>query len=169
MSANQDRVHGIKQLLRVIFGVVPIAAGADKFFNFLTDWTQYINPMLERFLPVSPSVFMHAVGVIEIVAGIIVLSPFHGGWRLHRFGMARIDRAEPDCFRQVSRCRSARSGDEYGIVLTCGPEPGRIGTNRDCVPRTASAAECISSSTLRAPSDCYNVLLVWQRNSQGDL
>ncbi len=34
MSANQDRVHGIQQLLRVIFGVVPIAAGADKFFNF---------------------------------------------------------------------------------------------------------------------------------------
>ncbi len=32
--------------------------------------------MLERFLPVSPSVFMHAVGVIEIVAGIIVLSRF---------------------------------------------------------------------------------------------
>lgn len=56
MSANQDRVHGIQQLLRVIFGVVPIAAGADKFFNFLTDWTQY--------------------RVIEIVAGIIVLSRF---------------------------------------------------------------------------------------------
>ncbi len=76
MSASQDRVHGIQQFLRVIFGVVPIAAGADKFFNFLTDWTQYINPTFERFLPVSPSVFMHAVGVIEIVAGIIVLSRF---------------------------------------------------------------------------------------------
>src|SRR4051812_14653990 len=76
MLTNQDRIHSTQLLLRVIFGVVPIAAGADKFFNFLTDWTQYINPALERFLPVSPAVFMHVVGVIEIVAGIIVLSRY---------------------------------------------------------------------------------------------
>ena len=75
MSSNQDRIHSTQQLLRVIFGVVPIAAGADKFFNLLTNWTQYINPTFERLLPVSPATFMHGVGVIEIVAGIIVLSP----------------------------------------------------------------------------------------------
>ena len=76
MLTNQDRLHSTQLLLRVVFGVVPIAAGADKFFNFLTNWTQYLNPTMERFLPVSPAAFMHVVGVIEIVAGIIVLSSF---------------------------------------------------------------------------------------------
>ena len=31
---------------------------------------------MERVLPLSPSTFMHVVGVIEIIAGIVVLSRF---------------------------------------------------------------------------------------------
>jgi uncharacterized membrane protein YphA (DoxX/SURF4 family) len=61
--------------LRLAYGVVPIVAGLDKFTNILTDWTQYLGP-LARLLPVSPGVFMRGVGVIEIVAGILVLSRF---------------------------------------------------------------------------------------------
>ena len=76
MSSTQDRIHRTQQLLRVVFGIVPIAAGADKFFNFLTNWTQYINPTLERLIPVSPATFMHSVGIVEITAGIIVLSRY---------------------------------------------------------------------------------------------
>lgn len=60
-------------LLKYTFVIVPIVAGADKFTNLLTDWTQYINPSIESLLPFSASVFMMIVGVIEIVAGIIVL------------------------------------------------------------------------------------------------
>lgn len=60
-------------LLKYTFGVVPIVAGADKFTNLLTDWTQYINPTIENLLPFSASVFMMIVGIIEIAAGIIVL------------------------------------------------------------------------------------------------
>ena len=51
-------------------------AGLDKFFNLLTNWEQYLNPTLARFLPVSPSAFMHLVGIVEIAAGIVVLSRF---------------------------------------------------------------------------------------------
>lgn len=76
MATNQVRVNFVQQLLRVIFGAVPVVAGLDKFFNVLTDWTQYVNPTLERLLPFSTSSFMHVVGVIEIGAGLIVLSPF---------------------------------------------------------------------------------------------
>jgi len=63
----------IKQLqgtLKLTFGLVPIVAGLDKFTNLLTQWTDYLNKSL---VPFDPSVFMKIVGVIEIVAGIIVL------------------------------------------------------------------------------------------------
>ena len=61
-------------LLKYTFGIVPIVAGADKFTNLLTHWEQYINPSIAGLLPFSPPVFMMIVGVIEIVAGIIVLN-----------------------------------------------------------------------------------------------
>lgn len=60
-------------LLKYTFGIVPIVAGADKFTNLLTNWEQYVNPSIASMLPFSGSVFMMIVGVIEIVAGIIVL------------------------------------------------------------------------------------------------
>src|SRR5262245_1396622 len=76
MLTNQERTHNVQQLLRVIYGVVPIVAGIDKFFNLLTDWAKYINPTVQSVLPFSATTFMHAVGVIEVVAGLIVLSRF---------------------------------------------------------------------------------------------
>jgi hypothetical protein len=60
-------------LLKLTFGLVPIVAGLDKFTNLLTNWEQYINPTLGGMLPFSGHTFMMIVGVIEIVAGIIVL------------------------------------------------------------------------------------------------
>ncbi|MBX2930543.1 MAG: hypothetical protein KF781_01200 [Chitinophagaceae bacterium] len=60
-------------LLKYTFGIVPIVAGADKFTNLLTHWEQYINPSIANLLPFSASVFMMVVGIIEIIAGIIVL------------------------------------------------------------------------------------------------
>ncbi|MFN2547839.1 MAG: DoxX family membrane protein [Myxococcales bacterium] len=59
--------------LRIVFGVVPIVAGLDKFTNLLTDWTHYLAPAFARMIPFSPHTFMLIVGVIEIVAGIGVL------------------------------------------------------------------------------------------------
>ncbi len=60
--------------LRIGLGVAPIVAGLDKYFNILTDWSMYLSPLATRVVPVSPATFMHIVGAIEIVAGIIVLS-----------------------------------------------------------------------------------------------
>lgn len=66
--------------MKTVFVILPIAAGADKFFYILTDWTQYINPMLLDILPFSGETFMMIVGVIEIIAGLIVLArPYIGG------------------------------------------------------------------------------------------
>jgi hypothetical protein len=60
-------------LLKYTFVIVPIVAGADKFTNLLTHWEQYINPSIGGLLPFSAPVFMMMIGVIEIMAGIIVL------------------------------------------------------------------------------------------------
>jgi uncharacterized membrane protein YphA (DoxX/SURF4 family) len=60
--------------LKLCYGLVPIVAGADKFMNLLTDWSAYLPEGVAKLLPISPQAFMMAVGVIEIVAGLIVLS-----------------------------------------------------------------------------------------------
>ncbi len=69
----QQSIKPTFNLLKLTFGIVPIVAGLDKFTNFLTNWEQYINPALGGMLPFSSSTFMMIVGVIEIIAGVIVL------------------------------------------------------------------------------------------------
>ncbi|MDH7460735.1 hypothetical protein QEG73_05575 [Chitinophagaceae bacterium 26-R-25] len=67
-------------LLKLTFGLVPIVAGLDKFTNLLTNWEQYLSPKMAGMLPLQPHAFMMVVGVIEIVAGVIVLlKPAIGG------------------------------------------------------------------------------------------
>jgi len=65
----------IKQLqntLKLTFGIVPIVAGLDKFTNLLTNWVDYLGNN-KNMIPFDPMTFMKIVGVIEIIAGIIVL------------------------------------------------------------------------------------------------
>lgn len=62
--------------LRIALGAVPIIAGLDKFLNLLTNWEMYLNPLIPKILHVSPQTFMHASGVIEIVVGILMFTPF---------------------------------------------------------------------------------------------
>ncbi len=69
----KDRFQRVYKLLKLTFGVIPIAAGADKFLNVLVDWSKYLNPDLAAILPFSAATFMMIVGVIEIAAGIVVL------------------------------------------------------------------------------------------------
>jgi hypothetical protein len=72
LNLNQS-IKSTFNLLKLTFGIVPIVAGLDKFTNLLTNWEQYVHPGLGGMLPFSASVFMMIVGVIEIVAGLIVL------------------------------------------------------------------------------------------------
>lgn len=60
--------------LRAIFGIVPVVAGLDKFFNLLTNWEQYLSPIAQSVLPFSGSAFMRIVGVIEIAVGLMILT-----------------------------------------------------------------------------------------------
>ncbi|PTQ99661.1 hypothetical protein C8P68_102489 [Mucilaginibacter yixingensis] len=74
-------IRQLQTLLKFTYGLVPVVAGADKFLNLLTDWEKYLAPWLKALLPFNGHVFMMIVGVIEIVAGIIVLAkPQIGAW-----------------------------------------------------------------------------------------
>ena len=60
-------------LLRIGFTVAPIAFGLDKFFHVLVDWDKYLAPVIARNSPWTAHQTMYIVGVIEIVAGLVVL------------------------------------------------------------------------------------------------
>jgi uncharacterized membrane protein len=60
--------------LKLGLGVGPLLAGLDKFFNILTNWQMYLNPTVERLLPMSGTTFMHIVGVIEMIVGLAILT-----------------------------------------------------------------------------------------------
>jgi type IV secretory pathway VirB2 component (pilin) len=56
------------QILRLAFTVAPIVAGLDKFFNLLTNWSQYLASPFNVFGNAATT--MMVVGVIEVIAGI---------------------------------------------------------------------------------------------------
>jgi hypothetical protein len=68
-------------LLRTVFTVAPIVVGLDKFANVLTDWPGYLAPWIDDLVPGTAQQAMYAVGVAEIVAGVVVaVAPRFGGW-----------------------------------------------------------------------------------------
>ena len=74
MEPFNERLNRSWWVLRIGLGIGPIVAGIDKYFNFLTNWEMYLSPLATKVIPIAPTTFMHIVGAVEIVAGIIVLS-----------------------------------------------------------------------------------------------
>ena len=80
-AAIDTRAHQAYLILRVGFVVAPILFGLDKFTNLLTDWTTYLAPAVDRLVPGGATSAMLAVGVVEIVAGLVVaVRPKVGGY-----------------------------------------------------------------------------------------
>ena len=68
-------------LLRTAFTVAPVVFGLDKFVDGLTDWSQYLAPQLDRLVPGTAHQAMLAVGVVEVLAGLLVaVRPHIGGY-----------------------------------------------------------------------------------------
>jgi hypothetical protein len=68
-------------LLRVGFTVAPILFGLDKFAHVLVNWDRYLAPWIDRILPGTAHQAMYAVGVIEVIAGLVVaIRPRFGGY-----------------------------------------------------------------------------------------
>jgi hypothetical protein len=80
--SNQPTLESLYRPLWLTYGLVPLLAGLDKFFHLLADWPRYLSPAVAGLLPVSPETFMHAVGIIEIAVGVMVLTRWTrlGAW-----------------------------------------------------------------------------------------
>ena len=68
-------------LLRTAFTVAPIVFGLDKFTNLLTDWPAYLAPWIDGIVPGTAQQAMYAVGIVEVLSGVVVaVAPRFGGW-----------------------------------------------------------------------------------------
>jgi len=74
MTTTENGLDLARRLLRVGFGLMAFLAGLDKFFNLLTQWDMYLAPWMANLLPVSSATFFGVIGVIEMVAGLLVLT-----------------------------------------------------------------------------------------------
>jgi hypothetical protein len=69
-----QRLNSSWWALRIGLGLAPFLAGLDKFFNLLTNWKMYLNPLALRLIPVDQRTFFHTVGVIEMIVGLAILT-----------------------------------------------------------------------------------------------
>jgi hypothetical protein len=68
-------------MLRLAFTAAPILFGIDKFANVMVDWPKYLAPWINDIVPGTAQQAMYAIGVIEIVAGLVVLvKPRYGAF-----------------------------------------------------------------------------------------
>ena len=70
----QNKLQTVQTISRFALGLMAFLAGLDKFLNLLTNWEQYVSPLVQRVLPFSATTFMHIVGVIEIIVGLAILT-----------------------------------------------------------------------------------------------
>jgi hypothetical protein len=76
-----DPVFQAFTLLRIGFTVAPILFGLDKFLDWLVDWQHYLAPEINDLVPGNAHQAMLAVGVVEIIAGVVVaIRPRFGGY-----------------------------------------------------------------------------------------
>ena len=71
-AERTEPVYQAYQLLHIAFTIAPIVAGIDKFLHLLCNWDQYLSPWIARLSPIGGHNLMLAVGVVEIIAGILV-------------------------------------------------------------------------------------------------
>ena len=78
---REDAAAQAFTLLRIGFFVLPVLMGVDKFAEVMNEnWTAYLATEFDDILPGSAQDGMYTVGVIEIIAGFVVLVvPRFGG------------------------------------------------------------------------------------------
>lgn len=65
-------------LLRYSYGGVVLLAGLDKVFgtDIIVNWAMYISPLVSDLLPVSNSVFLLVIGLVEVAVAIMLLTKY---------------------------------------------------------------------------------------------
>jgi uncharacterized membrane protein YphA (DoxX/SURF4 family) len=78
---SSTAAHQAFWLLRIGFTVAPILFGVDKFFNWTVHWPDYLAGWVNSLVPGNAQDFMHVVGGVEILAGLLVaLAPRIGAF-----------------------------------------------------------------------------------------
>jgi hypothetical protein len=72
-AALDSPAYQAQLILYAGFVALPIIAGVDKFFDLLVNWDAYLAPIVPQMLGITAHSFMMIVGVVEIVAGLLVL------------------------------------------------------------------------------------------------
>jgi uncharacterized membrane protein HdeD (DUF308 family) len=71
-TRESNRTYQAYQILHVGFAILPIVAGLDKFSHILVNWDMYLAPGVARLSPIPSHTLMMAIGLIEIIAGVLV-------------------------------------------------------------------------------------------------
>src|SRR5579863_1061023 len=74
MIVNDQKLNSMWTIGRYVYGLVPILIGADKFTYFIVNWNIYVSPFVASYFPIT--YFVPIVGIIEIVAGLLILTKF---------------------------------------------------------------------------------------------
>ena len=74
MNDELNALETPRLALWLAFGLVPLVAGLDKFTYLLTDWSQYLAPVVRSVLPIAPKTFLSIAGVVEILVGLAILT-----------------------------------------------------------------------------------------------
>jgi len=80
-TGSPPAAHQAFLLLRTVFTVAPVLFGLDKFVGLLTNWDRYLAPQIDGLVPGTAHQAMLAVGVVEVLAGLLVaVAPRLGGY-----------------------------------------------------------------------------------------
>lgn len=76
--ATNARIALSWNLLRFAYGAVLVLAGLDKLFgtDLIVYWPKYVSPFVAGMLPVSIGVFLAAMGIVEIIVGLMMMTKF---------------------------------------------------------------------------------------------
>ena len=128
----EPRLNSAFWTLRLAFGLTAFLAGLDKFFNLLTNWEQYVSPLLLKMVPLSAGALMRVAGVIEIIAGIAVLA-----------GLTRLGGYVVAAWLTLIALTLVTSGHYFDVavrdlVMACGSFVlARLSEVREAMPATA--------------------------------
>ena len=78
MNISQNgykHLNHIWWMLKLTYGLLFVVAGADKFMFLITHWDKYVSPLIKSFLVFPVSTFILIIGIIEVIIGLITLSP----------------------------------------------------------------------------------------------
>ncbi len=76
MEKIKKNINYLWWILKITYGSLFIFVGADKFFNILTNWDRFISTVCLEIIPISPTVFLHIFGILQIIIGLLILSAY---------------------------------------------------------------------------------------------